>query len=292
MHGLPYHQQPAGRSALDGVHHAVDDAVLRLEQIGVHEVVVDRADVPYEMRLPCEPDGVRAEDVDHRRRVNHGVGRLEGRVRLPEDEDGLVLEVGGVDGDVLVTRRQFDAGDVRDVGPAHAGGHDQPAGGEPHALGVLDVEMPGLGALLDAPHAVAVADAQMEPLGEVVEVLHVGVRGREVLLRVMLHQHRLGRVRQQRVPVVPQVEVELLPPRVDLVDGDQFAVAGILGEELTCLAARLDDDIAPACPLEEIPELESGRACANDDIIVDLLLIGCHGVPPRALFRLSLRSAP
>lgn len=81
----------------------------------------------------------------------------------------------------------------------------------------------------------------------------------EELPRVAAEQ-QAGLVAEERVPVVPQVELAVGFARVPLVDADQLAVPGVDGEEAAGRVAALEDHVVAAGPLQEVGGLQAGRA--------------------------------
>ena len=90
---------------------------------------------------------------------------------LADDQHPLVDEVLRIDRDVGVVLRQIDARDLRHVGLAGAGRHDQPLAGEDVASRVGEPELPRVGPL-DAQDAGVAADVEPVELGVVGEVAH------------------------------------------------------------------------------------------------------------------------
>ena len=78
----------------------------------------------------------------------------------------------------------------------------------------------------DPPDVHTVPDLQPELLHKQGQILWVGIGWRVKVAAHSLEQE-VRSVAQQRVPVVAQVELSVLPSRVDLVDADELPVPGI-----------------------------------------------------------------
>lgn len=81
----------------------------------------------------------------------------------------------------------------------------------------------------DPPDVHPVAYPQVQLLHKHGQVEGEGVRRRVKLLTHSLEQ-QVGFIAQQRVPVVTQVELSVLPSRVDLINANQLPVPGIPSE--------------------------------------------------------------
>lgn len=126
------------------------------------------------------------------------------------------------------------------------------------------------------------------------EVEREGV-GRRVELTAHPSEQQVRFVAQQRVPVMPQVELSIVPSRVDFVDANQFPVSGIplevkkkkkvlvsmsvskskgsrysflLVEEAARAGVPLQDDVVPFCFGEEKAHLQTGRSCSEHAVTV------------------------
>mmetsp|Transcript_15413 Transcript_15413/g.60234 ORF Transcript_15413/g.60234 Transcript_15413/m.60234 type:complete len:409 (-) Transcript_15413:302-1528(-) len=119
---------------------AVEDVVLRLELVGVEEVVVHSAQVADEVRGPGELEEVRADDLDLPRRLDQVVCRLESAVALADDEDALVLEVVWVDRHCCIGLAVLDAVHVGEVLLVHASRHNKAVTGPRCSVGRLQGE--------------------------------------------------------------------------------------------------------------------------------------------------------
>ena len=254
----------AAVAALDPLDGPVEQRVLGLELVGVEQVVVDRPQVPDVVRSPGHPQRRRARDVDDRRRLDQVVGGLEPGVALADDQHALVEEVARVDGDLAVALRRLDAGDRRDVGRVTPVATITRRARWVPAVLVGDHE-----AAVRARHradARAVDDPQPQGGGVVREIAHQVVGVGEVALRVA-REEQARVVRQQRVPVHPQVELRVVPAGVRLVDGDQPPVARERAEEAAGSGSGLEDRVVPARLLEVVAELEPRRAGADDEVL-------------------------
>ena len=83
--------------ALDFFDARVDDGVLRLQLVGVENVVVDGPEVSDEVCLPRHVDRVRADEVDGCRCLDQILSRFKRRIALPDNQDFLVGELCRVD---------------------------------------------------------------------------------------------------------------------------------------------------------------------------------------------------
>ncbi len=258
------HPEAAAVGLLDALHGAVEDRVLRLELVGVQEVVVHRAQMPEVVRLPGELDRVRAGDVDDRGLLDETVGGLERGVPLADDKHPLVGERHRVGVEGVVPFGEFEPRDGRLVEPGDTGRHDEPPGlpGAPVA-----VEEGEDTVRAGDPHDLRpVLDAYAGAFREVAQIAHEVVRGREVALAVP-GEEQFGIVAEQRVPVHAQIEFRVGETRVDLVVRDQLPMAGIPGEGRPRRTSPLQDDVVAPVALQQSGKLKSGRSGPDDEVV-------------------------
>lgn len=226
---------------LDGQHVSVQQGVLRLELIGVEEVVVDRADVTDVVGVPGHADGVRAGDMDDRCGLDKVVSGLQSGVALADDQDPPIGEVLGVHGDDGVVLGGLDTRKVGDIGPGQSGGHDQSTGSV--FVTVLIGDREAVLVTADPLHPGVVGDVQLERLREVGEIAHQIVGVREVALAVAAEE-QVGIRGQQGVPVHPEIQLGIVGAVVHLVDRDQLAVPGEGAEERAGSLAALQNPVS------------------------------------------------
>ncbi len=256
--------EPAVGGLLDVLHGAVQDGILRFELIAVQEVVVHRAQMSHEVGLPRHFEGVRAGDVDHRGLRHEGLRRFEGGVALADDQHALIDEGLRVGVEGVVPFGESDPGDVRLVEPGDTGRDDEAPRLPRPSGGVADrEEAVGAG---DADDLRPVLHTHTGAVREVAQVAHEVVGPGEVLLAVPAEQ-QVRIVAQQRVPVHPQVEFRVAVPGVHLVDRDQLSMSGVPGEERAGPVPALQDGVVPSVAFHEGGELESGRACPDDQVV-------------------------
>src|SRR5262249_11686745 len=105
------------------------------------------------------------------------------------------------------------------------------------------------------------------------------VRGREVFLAVVLEEEPVV-VAQQGIPVPAQVFFGVGVAGVDLVVGNQGAVAGKGFEERSGGTAGFEDLVIPAGLFHEVTELQPGRTGADNQVI-ELQSVINHWVSPK-----------
>src|SRR5207245_2172163 len=75
-------------------------------------------------------------------------------------------------------------------------------------------------------------------------------------------------MRQQRVPVIAQIEVRFVEPVVVLVYSKQGALAGLLGKERRRTSLSFQNDILASSLLKEIAHLQTSRASAENEVFI------------------------
>ena len=238
--------------------------VLRLQLVRVEDVVVDRAQVADEVASPRHGQRARAGQVDLGGGGDEVVRGLEARVALADDEHPLAEEGVGVRGHGRVLLGQLGARNRRNVGFRYPGGHDQ----APARIGVAPADEDAEPAVIleDLDHPRAVPDAQARSFGEVSAVPDELLGVRKVQLAVA-REAKVVALGEERVPVPAQVDLGVVVPGVDLVDGDEPPVAGERLEERAGPGSGLEDEVLPSALREKVTELQSGGPRADDQIL-------------------------
>jgi hypothetical protein len=192
------------------------------------------------------------------------------RVPLSDEQHTLVGEALGIDGHVDVPLRRLDARDGRDVRLGESRRRDHPFRTVAPAGRVGDEEVTRAVAVdrraRDLDDAGVAADSKRMGRCEVVQVAKVVVCIPEVARRVS-GEAELWIVAQQGVPIPPQRELGVVVAGVRLVDRDHAAMPWEGLEEPAGSVAGLEDQVVPARTLEEVAELQAGRARAYDEVV-------------------------
>ena len=117
----------------------------------------------------------------------------------------------------------------------------------------------------NAGRAGAILDLEIEATRKVAEIPDKVARRREETLAVAFEQH-LFVVAQQRVPIPAQVDLRVFVAGVNFIVRDQLPVSRKSFEESAGGVARLQYQVVPPRPLEKVAELQTRRACADDDV--------------------------
>mmetsp|Transcript_77973 Transcript_77973/g.215600 ORF Transcript_77973/g.215600 Transcript_77973/m.215600 type:complete len:529 (+) Transcript_77973:742-2328(+) len=281
------------KQALGALQGSEIEGVEALQQVGVQDRRPARADVAYVVRLVGEAHALAAlrqralapQNVELRGVLLQLLRRLHRCIAEAEDHHRLALV--GLPGfrNVLIALNVLRAvhAHLHAARPPEARGHDDLVA----ARGLrgrraarrrwrlpleAQLEAAPFRRPLDERHGRPILDCISLILRELGKILGQNVGMRKERLGALSHWPcpvLAGARVDQRVPVVPEGKLRAAAlADAALVQRDQHPVAGVAREETAGAVAALVDDVVPPRMLQEVAELNPGRTCPHNAVLV------------------------